>query len=79
MHEQKNKTQMNLANEKKCFHYPDSQKLAALAFDRDKNWFYLANDESIDEVLDSDGYHVVHANRNLSSQEVNEREKVKSK
>lgn len=44
-------------------------RLSALSFDRDKNLFYWANDESVDEILDADGYHVVHANRNLNKED----------
>lgn len=61
MHEQNEKTQRNQKSK--------TPKISALAFDRDKNLFYLASDESIDEVLDEEGYHVVHANRNLLARE----------
>lgn len=47
---------------------PRPKKITALAFDRDKNLIYLANDESVDEILDSEGYHVVHANRDLENE-----------
>ena len=59
MHEPEDKITATQKPESKKFH-------SALAFDRDKNLFYLASDESIDEVLDDEGYHVVHANRNQS-------------
>lgn len=69
MHEHKDKTQASQKDEMRSFHFSKTPKISALAFDRDKNLFYLASDESIDEVLDGEGYHVVHANRNLSIQE----------
>jgi len=65
MYEQQDKMQLTQKDEANRLQRSDSKKLTALAFDRDKNFFYLASDESIDEVLDQDGYHVVHANRNL--------------
>jgi hypothetical protein len=59
MREQNDKTPLSLKAER-------NKLVSALALDRDKNLFYLASDESIDEVLDEEGYHVVHANRKLS-------------
>lgn len=59
MHEQKS---LGLKAEKKTF-------FSAFDYDRDKNLSYLASDESIEEVLDEEGYHVVHANRNLSNED----------
>jgi hypothetical protein len=48
---------------------PARYELTAFAFDRDKNVFYLASDESVDEILDSDGYHVIHPNRDMSKKD----------
>lgn len=42
-------------------------RMTAYLIDRDKNICYWATDESVDEILDEDGYHVVHANRNLKN------------
>lgn len=65
MYEHHDKTQQAKKAEACRLQKSVTRKLSASAFDRDKNLSYLASDESIDEVLDNDGYHVVHANRNL--------------
>ena len=38
---------------------------SALELDRDKNKTYVANDEAVDEIVNDEGYQVIHPNREI--------------
>ncbi len=45
----------------------EEAKASALIYDRDKNKHYVANDEAVDEIVNDDGYQVIHPNRKIKA------------
>ena len=64
----KKKKDKDMKEEKKAIKSLPAEEPTAHSYDRDKNKIYEATDESVDEVMNDEGYrNVIHPNRDLGS------------